>query len=381
MPASGTTTVGDTTDADTISVSARSATAQLARATTQAVLSLAFTIYNFGAGPTSFVTRIGPDDTPGDWSASWRIKVNHRTSMVGADDVLLDSGDEVLWSFGDSSAPELDVTGPTAPVGAGTEFTVTVGRYDDNGVRTAGAGATVTYGTATAAANAAGVATLVANGSGRQAVTATVTGAVRDSIEVCGYAADTPTTCGLSATAPAATPASGATTLPLALTVRTTSGERAITLNIPLPTRGGSPVALRPALLAGESMTPSERRRVISSAASGLAAHLNAQMAGEWDLTPGLRWRPSWLSGAAYVTPLATGEGLLGITGASTEGTAAVRERARGFTRHIARCEITGTARAVERTDYAMVVLSPGSVRADLIDCALRCGDHADRTR
>lgn len=42
--------------------------------------------------------------------------MNHLTSLMGADDVVLNAADEVPWLFGDVSAPQLDVAGPTARV-------------------------------------------------------------------------------------------------------------------------------------------------------------------------------------------------------------------------------------------------------------------------
>ena len=205
LPDAGTTVVTDDLDGDAVTVPARSATAQLRLATREAGLPLGFDIFDFGPGPVSFTTVIGPDATPSDFSSSWRVKVNHAATQVGADEVLLAPGDEVLWSFGDPGAPELDVTAPAAPVAAGTPFTVTVRAFDNAGVATPAAGATVRYGPATATADASGRARLSGDGAGPGSVTATAPGAVRDAAAVCSYAAD-PSACGLPAVPIAGSP-------------------------------------------------------------------------------------------------------------------------------------------------------------------------------
>jgi len=63
--AGATVVVNDTTDADTMTVPAASATAQLATATTAAGLALGFSIFTFPPSPpSSFITRIGAEASP-----------------------------------------------------------------------------------------------------------------------------------------------------------------------------------------------------------------------------------------------------------------------------------------------------------------------------
>ncbi len=218
LPRSGERTVADDLDADTVTVPEASATSQLDRATGALGVPLSFELFDFGGGPTSFVTRIGGESAPSDFSRFWRLKIDHVASSVGSDESLLDEGAEVLWSLSAFDEPELDVAGPTAPVEAGTSFTVTVTSFDNAGVATPAPGASVTYATSDAVTDGAGRATFVGDGSGPAPVTVRAPGAVRDSTRVCSHPADRPQVCDPAAApspvAPTRTPSSGAAAKP-----------------------------------------------------------------------------------------------------------------------------------------------------------------------
>ena len=193
--------VSDTTDADTITVPAASATAQLAKATNDAGIPFGFQIFNFG-GPSSFTTRIGPDSSPPALDPAFRLKVNNVSASVGADSVTLKAGDVVTWAFlpfAESSARELDLTVPGDKFPQGQTFTVGVRSYDDAGVGIPAAGATIRYGDQTATADTSGKVTLLATGVGVKQVSATRPGEVRSQVRaVCSFT-DDPTVCSLPA--------------------------------------------------------------------------------------------------------------------------------------------------------------------------------------
>ena len=131
--AGATTLVDDTTDADAIGVAQNSATAQLANATVRFGLPLGFDIFNFG-GPSSFVTRIGPDAMPASFNPSWRLKVNGRITSTGADTTTLAAGDVATWSFvSDFTARELDLKLSGDKLTVGQSVTATVTSIDNDG--------------------------------------------------------------------------------------------------------------------------------------------------------------------------------------------------------------------------------------------------------
>jgi hypothetical protein len=82
-------------------------------------------------------------------SASWYLKVNHRSLQVSGDAATIRPGDEVLWALASSEAPdftypdELALSAPRTAT-AGRAFTVRVFAYDEKGRRTPVAGAQVT---------------------------------------------------------------------------------------------------------------------------------------------------------------------------------------------------------------------------------------------
>jgi hypothetical protein len=80
--------------------------------------------------------------------ASWYLKINHKSLLVGGDQAKIRPGDEVLWALEKSSAPdfkypdELVLVAP-ATAKAGKAFKVRVFSYDEKGKRTPVAGAKV----------------------------------------------------------------------------------------------------------------------------------------------------------------------------------------------------------------------------------------------
>ncbi|HET8814538.1 MAG TPA: hypothetical protein VFM51_06245 [Solirubrobacterales bacterium] len=78
-------------------------------------------------------------------SASWYLKINHKSLEVGGDSAKIKAGDEVLWTLA-PSFPYPDELALSAPDGvkAGVPFTVRVWAYDEKGRRTPQKGAKVT---------------------------------------------------------------------------------------------------------------------------------------------------------------------------------------------------------------------------------------------
>jgi len=172
--------VRDTTDPDTVTVARRSATAQLARASTSFGLPFGFDVFDFGTGPSALVTRIGADKMPPSFSPSWRLKVNHRAADAGADTTLLKAGDRVLWSFGANfEALELDLRLSRRVVTAGQSLGARVVSFDNAGVASPARAARVWFAGTTVRAGADGRATLRASNPGAYWASATLPGTVR----------------------------------------------------------------------------------------------------------------------------------------------------------------------------------------------------------
>jgi hypothetical protein len=203
---SGTAQVFDVNFAP-VDVSRASAFWQLYRATSSTGLGLAFE--HFPAFSATLVQRIGPDANAG--SVGWQYRVNHVAPAVGADQRALSQGDSTLWYYGaPDGARELDVAPSADRVRAGEAFTVAVTSYSADGAAAPGAGATVSYGAATATADQAGRASFVAQAAGTRAVSATRAGDIRSAARaVCSFA-DDPASCNLPpAGGPGAGPAAG----------------------------------------------------------------------------------------------------------------------------------------------------------------------------
>jgi len=85
-----------------------------------------------------YVSQVGR--YPGAGASGWVFKVNGVSPPVGADQVTLKDGDEVLWyfaTFGDSGGPS------TLSLEAATVNCYTVSSFDDTGKAAAAAGAQV----------------------------------------------------------------------------------------------------------------------------------------------------------------------------------------------------------------------------------------------
>jgi hypothetical protein len=238
-------TVRDTLDADTVTVPATSATAQLGAATAAAGLPLGLQIF---AGLGSFATQIGPDAQPSGTftpgvTPTWRLKIGHRVSDVGQDAALLAPGSTVLWSFGPSfEERELDLAVSADRVSAGGRFDVSVVSYDNAGTPVPAAGAEVHYGDQAAIADDAGRVSFSGTGEGVKLVTATRAGEVRSPARtVCSFAAN-PAVCNLPPAAQPGAPAPAATgtTAPAA----TASGAQTAD-STPAGSRIGYPLAGR----------------------------------------------------------------------------------------------------------------------------------------
>lgn len=196
-------TLQDTADADRITVPADSATGQLGRAAGAAGLPVGFQLFDFGTGPSSFITSIGGDTMPPSFSPSWRVTVNHVARETGADVTTVAPGDRVVWAFvGDFAARELDIAVSSDLVRAGSPFEVTVTSHATDGTSRPAAGATVVYAGRTATAGATGRVSFTATGTGDRAVSATLANEVRSPARaVCSVEADA-SVCGLPAAPP-----------------------------------------------------------------------------------------------------------------------------------------------------------------------------------
>ena len=130
-----------------------------------------------------FVTRIGSDDTPSDFSTTWGLFINWILAPQGGCHMQVHQGDDVLWAFSKYGAPLLQLTAP-ARAATGEAFDVTVQQNDGNGNRTAAAGASV----AGATTDANGHAGVSFPDAGQHTLKATRGDAVRSNAQtVCVY--------------------------------------------------------------------------------------------------------------------------------------------------------------------------------------------------
>ena len=366
IPVAGSATLVDSFDGDSNTVSNQSATSLLVRAVLDASLPVGFDVFNFGGPPSTFITRIGADAMPIDYSVWWKLKVNHVAAQVGTDDVTMHAGDEVLWTFGTGTEDELAVTGPTAPQQVGTPFTVQVSRYDDAAVQSVASGATVTYGTQQATTDATGAATLTTEPGWRDVV---VTGAnaVRDEARACGFAADHPEDCGgepMVRTLPDVAPNTDISSVGPLRVSATTAGGQVIDIEVPVPVKGRAPVTISPDDLGDVSLSTDERRDVAGRLASSMAWQLNQRSAdGDQTVAPptGTRWRAAWLGNATTVAPLRTGEAIVSMRAPSRTANAVNAHTAQVASDNLAACGLDTHATVARRFGYAMVVIASPS--------------------
>lgn len=160
VPKKGTRTVRDSAGTK-VKISSRSVLSQALLGTSESKVSMKWTWYPEFRAP--WITSIGGQGPKG--AQGWNFRVNGVYQSRAANNVNLAVGDRVTWYWGKEfatvlviSAPSLGIA-PGAVVGPGP-FTVTVNEVTAKNVRTPSAGATVTYGTATATTDANGSATL-----------------------------------------------------------------------------------------------------------------------------------------------------------------------------------------------------------------------------
>ncbi|HWH13269.1 MAG TPA: hypothetical protein VNT51_00875, partial [Miltoncostaeaceae bacterium] len=301
-------TLRDAGDADTLTVPGLSASAQLARATGAAGVPIGFQLFDFGGGPTSFVTRIGPDTMPASFSPSWRVTVNHVAGATGADQTTLSDGDRVVWAFvEDFAARELDVSVTGDVVERGRPFEVTVQSYATDGTAAPATGATVVYGGTTRTAGPGGRVTFTATGIGPQAVTATRAGGGADGARGAAHLAGDPAVCSLSTPAPTVTtppPAAEPVGVPVAALLPDTvaPGSR---IGFPRP----ASVVRRPAAVmgtAGPDRSDVARVEVSLARRVGTQCRFVGRRGGLGPVVPCTRrvWLPAQAAGTAWSLPL-----------------------------------------------------------------------------
>ena len=131
-----------------------------------------------------FVTRIGPDDTPGDFSKYWSLLINWQFTSDGGCHMQVHQGDDVLWAFQAFGDQFLRLTGAPARAATGESFQLTVDQNDGNGTRTPAVGASV----AGATTDAAGHATVSFADAGQHTFKATAPNTIRsNAATVCVY--------------------------------------------------------------------------------------------------------------------------------------------------------------------------------------------------
>ena len=160
VPKKGTRTVRDSAGTR-VRISARSVLSQALLGTSENGIAVKWTWYEQFKAP--WVTSIGGQGAKG--AQGWNFRVNGVYQSRAANNVNLAVGDRVTWYWGSEFATVLVISAPAfgiapgAVVGPGP-FTVTVNEVTAKNARTPSAGATVTYGTATATTDASGSATL-----------------------------------------------------------------------------------------------------------------------------------------------------------------------------------------------------------------------------
>lgn len=146
-----------------VRISARSVLSQAITGTRANSVALSWTWYaSFGAPYVSRIGGIGPKGAKG-----WNFRVNSLYWSKGSNNVNLGTGDRVTWYWGAEKDTVLEIATPSTGIAPGAAvqpgtMSVQVNEVTWKRVRTPSAGATVTYGTATAVTDANGVATFTA---------------------------------------------------------------------------------------------------------------------------------------------------------------------------------------------------------------------------
>jgi hypothetical protein len=156
---SGTRVVRDTSGTR-VRISARSVLSQLITGARANAIPVTWTWYaDFGAPYVRTINRVAPKGTRG-----WNYRVNSLYWSKGSNLVNLGRGDRVTWYWGAEKDTVLEIAAPADGIAPGAavrpgSFTVQVNEVTWKRVRMASAGATVTYGAATATTGADGTAT------------------------------------------------------------------------------------------------------------------------------------------------------------------------------------------------------------------------------
>ena len=180
----GTRGVRDSTG-QKVRISARSVLSQAVSGTTTAKVPFKWTWYPSFQAP--YVQSIGGQKAVG--LKGWNYRVNSLYFAKAANNVNLGFGDRVLWYWGGEKDTVLEIAAPgvgSIPgvvVGPGP-FTIQVNQVTWKRVRTPAAGATVTFGAASATAAADGTATFGAT-SGVATIRATRRGAIAATKQLC----------------------------------------------------------------------------------------------------------------------------------------------------------------------------------------------------
>lgn len=146
-----------------VRISARSALSQAITGTRANSVGLAWTWYaGFGAPYVSRIGGVGPRGAKG-----WNFRVNSLYWSKGSNNVNLGTGDRVTWYWGAEKDTVLEIATPSTGIAPGAAvqpgtLSVQVNEVTWKRVRTPSAGATVTYGTATAVTDSGGLATFTA---------------------------------------------------------------------------------------------------------------------------------------------------------------------------------------------------------------------------
>ena len=160
VPKKGTRTVRDSAGTK-VKISSRSVLSQALLGTSENKIAMKWTWYKEFSAP--WITSIGGQGPKG--AQGWNFRVNGVYQSRAANNVNLAVGDRVTWYWGKEFATVLVISEPSLGIAPGAvvgpgPFTVTVNEVTAKNVRTPSAGATVTYGTATATTDASGSATL-----------------------------------------------------------------------------------------------------------------------------------------------------------------------------------------------------------------------------
>jgi hypothetical protein len=180
----GTITVVDSTR-QTVKVSQKSVAAQSLEAFHEAGVKVNWTYYPAFHAP--YIASIA--GIPGKGANGWYFRVNGIAIPKAAGVVNLGVGDRVVWAWGQEKQSALDIVNPSTGIAPGAQvapgqFAATIQQVTTKGTRSAAAGATVTYGTATGTTDATGTVVFDTQ-AGVQVLRATKAGMVAATKHVC----------------------------------------------------------------------------------------------------------------------------------------------------------------------------------------------------